>query len=90
VVKVPHHGSRTAASAPFAGRVRPPWAVASLGQQNRFGFPHEEAVSAWTRAGARFLRTDEGAVRFFSDGRTVIRTDAARSLELLAGTPGRL
>ncbi|HZZ83417.1 MAG TPA: DNA internalization-related competence protein ComEC/Rec2 [Anaeromyxobacteraceae bacterium] len=90
VVKVPHHGSRTAASATFAARVRPRWAVASVGVQNRFGFPHAEAVASWTREGARLLRTDEGAVRFFSDGRSVTRTEAARALDLLATPPARL
>lgn len=74
VVKVPHHGSRHSSSAALAAVVRPRWAVASASSHNRFGFPHGEAVDRWHAAGAEVLRTDEGAVRFFSDGRAARRT----------------
>ncbi|BDG08085.1 DNA internalization-related competence protein ComEC/Rec2 [Anaeromyxobacter paludicola] len=90
VVKVPHHGSRTAVSPALAAAVRPGWAVASVGLSNRFGFPHPEAVSTWTGAGARFLRTDEGAVAFASDGRSVTRMEVSRWLDALAWSPPRL
>jgi competence protein ComEC len=84
VVKVPHHGSRGSSSAAFAAAVRPRWAVASVGAGNRFGFPHEEALSRWRAVGARVLRTDEGAVRFLSDGRSVVRAPAESALDPLA------
>lgn len=63
VLKVPHHGSRTSSSADLLGAARPWLAVASLGRENRFGFPHAEAVRAYASRGIRLLRTDlHGAV----------------------------
>jgi competence protein ComEC len=76
VVKVPHHGSRTSSSAPFVAAVHPRWAAVSVGAGNRFGFPHPEALGRWTAAGATVARTDEGAIRFLSDGVTVRRVAA--------------
>ncbi len=84
VVKVPHHGSRTSSTAPFVEAVHPRWAAISLGAGNRFGFPHEEAVASWRGIGAAILRTDEGAIRFVSDGATVRRLPAERAVEPLA------
>jgi competence protein ComEC len=84
VVKVPHHGSRTSSSAAFAEAVRPRYAVVSLAAGNRFRFPHEEALARWRAVGAQILRTDEGAVRFLSDGRAVRVVPAGTTLEPLA------
>ncbi len=84
VVKVPHHGSRTSSGAPFAAAVRPRLAVVSSGRGNRYGFPHEEALARWREAGARVLRTDEGAIRLLSDGRRVRRVPAGAALDPLA------
>ncbi len=84
VVKVPHHGSRTGSTASLAAAVRPRWAVVSLSRHNPFGFPHAEAVRRWEAAGAEVLRTDQGAVRFWSDGRTVRRVDPGGALDAWA------
>ncbi len=84
VVKVPHHGSRTASSEALAAAARPRWAVVSLGRHNPFGFPHAEALRRWEAAGAEVLRTDRGAVRFWSDGRAVRRVDPAGAIDAWA------
>jgi hypothetical protein len=84
VVKVPHHGSRTSSTAPFAAAVSARFAVVSVGAGNRHGFPHEEALARWRGVGASIVRTDEGAVRFLSDGRTVRRVAASALLDPLA------
>jgi competence protein ComEC len=84
VVKVPHHGSRTASTAPLVAAARPRWAVVSLSRHNPFGFPHAEALRRWEEAGAEILRTDRGAVGFWSDGRTVRRVDPAGALDAWA------
>jgi competence protein ComEC len=84
VVKVPHHGSRTSSTPAFAAAVRPRWAVVCLSTANRFGFPHDEALAHWREVGAHVLRTDEGAVRFLSDGRRVRRVPAISALDPLA------
>jgi competence protein ComEC len=81
VVKVPHHGSRLSSSAALAAAVRPRWAVVSLATGNRFGFPHDEALGRWRAAGAEILRTDEGAIRFLSDGKTIRRADPGAALD---------
>jgi competence protein ComEC len=46
VLKVGHHGSRTASSPAFLEAVQPGLAVISLGAENRFGFPHEATMTA--------------------------------------------
>lgn len=84
VVKVPHHGSRTSSTPAFVEAVRPRWAVVCLSATNRFGFPHEESLAHWRAVGAHVLRTDEGAVRFLSDGRRVRRMPASSALDPLA------
>lgn len=63
VLKLPHHGSRTSSTEPLLRAVQPTLAVASLGRQNRFGFPHPEVVQRLSDAGIPLVRTDEsGAV----------------------------
>jgi competence protein ComEC len=70
LLKVPHHGSRTAASATFLRRVRPRWAVVSVGRNNPFGNPSAETLMRLIKAGARPLLTSElGAVTFATDGK---------------------
>jgi competence protein ComEC len=84
VVKVPHHGSRTSSSPAFVAAVGARHAVVSLGAANRFGFPAPEALERWRATGAEVLRTDEGAVRFLSDGKQVRRVAAGVILDPLA------
>lgn len=84
VAKVPHHGSRTSSTRELTEAIRPRWAIVSLGERNRFGFPHEEAIARWHAVGAEVLRTDGGAVRFLSDGREVLRVPADAVLDPVA------
>ncbi len=42
--------------------MRPSFVVCSVGDHNRYGFPHPEVVGRYQRAGAQVLRTDR-AVR---------------------------
>ena len=71
VVKAPHHGSRTSSGRGLVQASRPRWVVFPVGAGNRYGFPHAETVDRWRESGAEILRTDDGPVRFRSDGRTV-------------------
>ncbi len=84
VVKVPHHGSRTSSSDGFVAAVRAHHAVVSVGGSNHFGFPRPETLARWSAAGAEVLRTDEGAVRFVSDGERVRRVAAGTILDPVA------
>ena len=62
VVKIPHHGGRTSACAPFFRAVSPDIAVISAGRDNSFGHPHKEMLEILQ--GIRTYRTDvDGALR---------------------------
>jgi competence protein ComEC len=70
LLKVGHHGSRTASSAEFLAAVRPQVAIVSVGR-NRYGHPAPEALGRLSTAGAAVWRTDyEGTVAVTTDGRT--------------------
>jgi competence protein ComEC len=84
VVKIPHHGSASSSGAALVTAVRPAFAIATVGRDNRFGFPAPEVVARWSSAGARVLGTDEGAIRFVSNGRAVRLAPASASLDALA------
>ncbi len=63
VVVVPHHGSLTSSSGPFAARLAPAIAVVPAGFRNRWGFPKQAVVDRWRRSGADVLVTGRtGAV----------------------------
>lgn len=84
VVKVPHHGSRTSSGDRFVDAARPRFAVISVGRGNPFGFPAPEVEARWRAAGAEVLRTDAGAVRFLSDGKSVWRAPAQGAIDAWA------
>jgi competence protein ComEC len=71
LLKVAHHGSRSATLGPFLERVRPRWAVVSAGRNNPFGHPAREVLLRLARCGARPLTTiDQGAITLGTDGRS--------------------
>ncbi|MFA6302002.1 MAG: DNA internalization-related competence protein ComEC/Rec2 [Legionella sp.] len=58
-VILPHHGSKTSSSYRFIQEIAPLYAIASLGFDNKFGFPHAKTLSTMTALGVDFYRTDE-------------------------------
>jgi competence protein ComEC len=69
VLKLGHHGSNTSSAEAFLDQVRPEHAIASLGRDNRFGFPHAAVVDRLARRGVRLWRTDrEGMITIRTDG----------------------
>jgi competence protein ComEC len=69
LLKVGHHGSRSATSDRFLERVQPRWAVISAGRRNPFHNPSPETMLRLLRHGARPLLTmDQGAVFMETDG----------------------
>ena len=65
IVIVPHHGSRTSSSAAFVSRLRPAVAIVSAGFENRWGFPKDDVVERWRKAGATVLNTaTSGAIHY--------------------------
>jgi competence protein ComEC len=79
-LKVAHHGSRTATTAPFVAAIRPRVAVASAGTGNPYGHPARSTLERLAVAGARVYRTDQdGTVSVqFSDAGMAIRTAPRR------------
>lgn len=81
LLKVAHHGSRTATTQPFVDAVRPAIAVASAGAGNPYGHPARATLDRLAAAGARVLRTDRDGtvvVGFEPDGMTV-NTEGGRA-----------
>jgi competence protein ComEC len=69
LLKVAHHGSRSATSDAFLESSAPRWAVISAGSRNPFGHPSPEVLRRLERHQARALVTaDLGAVTFETDG----------------------
>ena len=69
VLKVAHHGSRTATTGGFLAATRPTVAVVSVGVQNDYGHPAPATLERLRSAGANVLRTDEaGTVTVSTDG----------------------
>lgn len=69
VLKVGHHGSRDSSTYPLLNAVMPEYAVISVGKDNSYGHPTEEALSRLRDADAKILRTDElGDIIFRSNG----------------------
>ena len=58
ILKVGHHGSRTATSSEYLDAVKPKVAVISVGQGNRYGHPHQETLNKLAAMGVVVYRTD--------------------------------
>ena len=78
ILKVGHHGSRTATAARFVEALRPQIALISAGRDNLFGHPARDVVSRLEVAGAMVFRTDQ-------DGAIVVETDGVVARVSTAG-----
>ncbi len=72
VLKVGHHGSRSATSAPWLAELRPEVAVVSVGERNRYGHPAADVLTRLATWNVRVLRTDQ-------TGTITLRIDSARA-----------
>jgi competence protein ComEC len=68
LLKVGHHGSRTASTAAWLGELRPETVVISVARTNRYGHPAPETLARLAASGARIRRTDVS-------GTVTLRTD---------------
>lgn len=69
VLKVSHHGSRTATSDAFVKELRPRVALISVGSGNTYGHPSPATLARLESVGARVLRTDvDGVIDVSTDG----------------------
>ena len=80
ILKVPHHGSRSASSPHLLELVRPSLALVSVGAANLFGHPAPDVMARYTAIGADIFRTDQdGAVIVETNGAVVnVRTMSGR------------
>lgn len=69
VLKLGHHGSRTASSDTFLNKVKPKYAIISCGKGNDYGHPHDETIKKLLSRHITFYRTDvNGNITCTSDG----------------------
>ena len=69
LLKVGHHGSRSATSDAWLSELAPREAVISVGRRNHYGHPAPEVLARLARHGVAILRTDEsGTITFSTDG----------------------
>lgn len=66
VLKVSHHGSKSASSEKWLSMVSPKWAVVSVGKNN-YGHPNGEVLTRLEKAGSKVMRTDKGGDIVFEE-----------------------
>ncbi len=72
VLKVGHHGSRTASSEGFLNALRPELALISVGAHNRYGHPAPEVLERFNQHHIPAFRTDQcGTLWLHSDGKKI-------------------
>jgi beta-lactamase superfamily II metal-dependent hydrolase len=71
ILKVGHHGSRTASSPAFLAATSPEVAIYMAGVSNKYGHPHQETLAALAQIGAKVYGTDVS-------GTIIISTDVQR------------
>ncbi len=83
VLKVGHHGSENSTSYPFLREVNPSIAVISVGADNKYGHPTEEALSRLRDADVKVYRTDmQGHIKITSDGnKLTVTTNKNQDIE---------
>jgi len=69
ILKVGHHGSKTASSLSFIKAVDPQYAIISTAKKNRFNFPHKITLERFNYLGNNLMVTGyDGACKIVSDG----------------------
>jgi len=69
VLKIGHHGSRSATSTRWLAELQPATAIISVGRGNRYGHPAPDVLDRLARAGIAVLRTDRaGTITLTTDG----------------------
>jgi len=71
VLKVPHHGSKTALNPTYISQISPEVSIISAGQNNRYGHPHSELLKLLSKFTNKIYRTDQnGTIEVVSDGKS--------------------
>lgn len=81
VLKVGHHGSKSATSVSFLDEVTPEYAIISVGK-NSYGHPTDEVLGRLAGSKAQVLRTDElGTITIETDGEGFLVTNTKGKVE---------
>lgn len=73
VLKAAHHGSRTSSTPAFIQAVQAQHVIFCTGQDNRFGFPHQQTVQRFAQTGARLWDSGKnGQTTFWLTGNGVV------------------
>lgn len=59
VLKVAHHGSKTSTCQDFLNKIKPKFAVISVGKDNDYHHPHEVTLKKLANMGVKLYRTDQ-------------------------------
>lgn len=74
VIKIGHHGSNTSSSEEFIARVKPKYAIISVGDGNKYNHPSKDVLKKLENIGALVYRTDiSGSIVISSDGNNIIK-----------------
>jgi competence protein ComEC len=88
ILKVAHHGSSSASSLTFLGKVRPAISVIEVGAGNDYGHPAQETLDALQQIGSKIYRTDlNGNIVVTTDGVSYSVTTQKQSVNLATTTP---
>ncbi len=72
ILKIPHHGSSSSSTLYFLQRVKPSYAILSVGERNIGRLPHPEVLKRYQELGAKIYRTDKhGAITVATDGEKI-------------------
>jgi len=72
ILKIPHHGSSSSSSPLFLEKVKPTYAILSVGERNIGRLPHPEVLKRYQELGTTLFRTDRhGAITVTTDGENI-------------------
>ena len=72
ILKIPHHGSSSSSTPGFLERVKPSYAILSVGERNIGRLPHPEVVKRYGQMDSKIFRTDQhGAITVITDGENI-------------------
>jgi competence protein ComEC len=72
ILKIPHHGSSSSSSQLFLKRVKPTYAILSVGERNIGKLPHPKVIRRYEQLGSTIFRTDkQGAITVITDGENI-------------------
>ena len=72
ILKIPHHGSASSSTPLFLEKVKPTYAILSVGERNIGRLPHPEVLKRYEHLGSTIFRTDRhGAITVVTNGETI-------------------